>query len=92
MGTREEQGMNKTMLQARVKKLLDDFGGREPLRRLFWSELNYERRDDPLSPRGWPVTVTGVLAEEPTILASGCATRSGRCEPRSPPGLIPTAR
>ena len=63
--------MNNTMLQGRVKKLLDGFGGREPLRRLFWSELNYERREDPLSTRGWPETVTNMLADEPTILASG---------------------
>jgi hypothetical protein len=63
--------MNRTMLQGRVKKLLDGFEGGEPLRRLFWSELNYERRDDPLSTRGWPETVTQVLADEPAILASG---------------------
>ena len=63
--------MNNTMLQGRVKKLLDGFEGGEPLRRLFWSELNYERRDDPLSTRGWPETVSGVLAGGPTILASG---------------------
>ncbi|MEJ7842567.1 MAG: TaqI-like C-terminal specificity domain-containing protein [Rubrobacter sp.] len=65
--------MNKTMLQGRVRKLLDNFEGREPLRRLFWSELNYERREDPLSTRGWPETVTSVLADDPTILASGGA-------------------
>lgn len=59
--------MNKTMLQGRVKKLLDSFEGGEPLRRLFWSELSYERRDDPLSTRGWPETVTDMLAGEPTI-------------------------
>ncbi len=63
--------MNNVVLQGRVRDLLDGFEGREPLRRLFWSELNYERRDDPLSTRGWPETVTGVLAEEPTVLASG---------------------
>ena len=63
--------MDKMMLQGRVKKLLDGFEGREPLRRLFWSELNYERRDDPLSTRGWPETISEVLAGEPKILASG---------------------
>lgn len=44
--------MNNTMLQGRVKRLLDDFEGLEPLRRLFWSDLNYDRRDDLLSTRG----------------------------------------
>lgn len=50
---------------------MDDFEGREPLRRLFWTELNYERRNDPLSMRGWPDTVSGALVEQPTVLASG---------------------
>lgn len=29
------------------------------MRRLFWSELNYDRESAPLSRRGWPETVSG---------------------------------
>lgn len=57
--------------QRRVRGLLEGFRGIEPLKRLFWSELGYERRGDPLSMRGWPGGASDALAEEPTILASG---------------------
>ncbi len=65
--------MDGTALQRRVLRLLENFRGIEPLRRLFWSELNYDRRNDPLSRRGWPEAVSGVLAEDPSIFASGGA-------------------
>ncbi|MGH3145720.1 MAG: hypothetical protein ACRDTR_07940 [Rubrobacter sp.] len=52
-------------------RLLEDFRGLDPLRRLFWSELNYDREDAPLSRRGWPDTVSGVLTEDPVVLATG---------------------
>ena len=57
--------------QIRVRGLLEDFQGIEPLKRLLWSELGYDRRNDALSMRGWPDGASGVLAGEPTILASG---------------------
>lgn len=44
--------MDRTALQRRALKLLENFRGKEPLQRLFWSELNYDRRDNPLSRRG----------------------------------------
>lgn len=65
--------MDVDVLQRRVLRLLENFRGIEPLRRLFWSELNYDRRDDPLSRRGWPETVSSALTEDPVILASGGA-------------------
>lgn len=65
--------MNGDALQRRVLELLESFRGIEPLRRLFWSELNYEQREDPLSRRGWPETISGALAEDPVIFASGGA-------------------
>lgn len=64
--------MEGTALQARVFDLLEDLRGTEPLKRLFWSELGYDRRDDTLSRRGWE-NVSGVLAEDPVIVASGGA-------------------
>ena len=57
--------------QGRVRGLLEGFRGVEPLKRLFWSELGYDRRNDHLSMRGWPEGASGALAEEPEILASG---------------------
>ena len=38
-------------------------------RRLFWSELNYDRVDEPLPTRAWPAAVSDLLAEEPVLLA-----------------------
>ncbi|HET7270325.1 MAG TPA: DNA methyltransferase, partial [Rubrobacter sp.] len=58
-------------LQRKVLGLLDNFRGLDPLRRLFWSELNYDREDAPLSRREGPETVSGVLAEDPVVLATG---------------------
>jgi len=63
--------MEGTSLQRKVFRLLENFQGLDPLRRLFWSELNYDREDAPLSRRGWPDTVSGVLAEDPVVLATG---------------------
>ncbi len=63
--------MDTVRVRKRVKDLLDDFGGLDPLKRLFWSELGYERKGSPLSTRGWPEGASGSLAEEAVILASG---------------------
>ncbi len=63
--------MEGTALQRRVFRLLENFEGLDPLRRLFWSELNYDRENAPLSRRGWPETASGVLAEDPVVFAAG---------------------
>ncbi len=63
--------MEGTALQRRVFRLLENFEGLDPLRRLFWSELNYDRENAPLSRRGWSETVSGVLAEDPVVFAAG---------------------
>ena len=54
-----------------VKQLLDGLRGLEPLKQLFWSELNYARVNEPLSRRGWSDTAASVLAEDPVLFASG---------------------
>ena len=38
-------------------------------KRLFWSELNYDRVDDPLSTRSWPTAAREAVAESPVLLA-----------------------
>jgi type I restriction-modification system DNA methylase subunit len=57
--------------QQSVLNLLHQFKGTEPLKQLFWSELNYERVNTHLSRRGWTDAVAGGLADDPLLLASG---------------------
>ena len=54
-----------------IFEILNNFKGIEPLKELFWTELNYDRVNESLSRRGWPKTATGVLAEDPVLFASG---------------------
>lgn len=57
--------------QRNVLTLLQDFHGQEPLKQLFWSELNYQRVNQPLSRRGWSETANEALAEDPLLFAAG---------------------
>ncbi|MCL4557990.1 MAG: hypothetical protein M1491_05070 [Deltaproteobacteria bacterium] len=45
--------------------------GLEPLKQLFWSELNYNQVNEPLSRHGLSDTANKALAEDPILLASG---------------------
>lgn len=42
----------------------------DALKQLFWSELNYNQANEPLSIRNWPQTVGEFLAEPPTLFAT----------------------
>jgi len=57
--------------QQAVLDLLQGLRGLDPLKQLFWSELNYERVNQPLSRRGWSKTAVEALAEDPVLFASG---------------------
>ncbi len=57
--------------QQTILNLLKDFQGIEPLKELFWRELNYERINESLSRRAWADTVSKVLADDPVLFASG---------------------
>ncbi|HOD03933.1 MAG TPA: Eco57I restriction-modification methylase domain-containing protein [Anaerolineaceae bacterium] len=46
-------------------------------KRLFWTELNYDQANVPLSTREWPETVQRLLAEEPPLLLAQHKTGSG---------------
>jgi len=49
----------------------------EALKQLFWSELNYERANAPLSMRDWPEGIFALLADAPCSTPSAksmCAT------------------
>jgi hypothetical protein len=43
--------------------------GTEPLKRLFWTELNYDRVNRALSRRGWSEAVATTLADDPVLFA-----------------------
>jgi len=57
--------------QQSVHNLLKQFTGLEPLKQLLWSELNYQRVNQPLSRRDWSTTAATALAEDPILFASG---------------------
>ena len=42
----------------------------DALKQLFWSELNYDRANQPLSTRNWPEATRQALVEPPTLLAA----------------------
>ena len=63
--------MAKTERQQSIHNLLRDFQGLEPLKKLFWAELSYERINDPLSRRGWSDTAANALSEDPILFAGG---------------------
>ena len=57
--------------QQAVFDLLHHLKGIDPLKQLFWSDLNYDRVNKALSRRGWTDATAGALAEDPVLLASG---------------------
>ncbi|MBI4639520.1 MAG: Eco57I restriction-modification methylase domain-containing protein [Candidatus Tectomicrobia bacterium] len=57
--------------QQSVLDLIKGLHGLDPLKQLFWSELNYERINQPLSRRGLADTAAKALAEDPVLFASG---------------------
>lgn len=58
-------------LHQAVWGILKELRGTDPLKQLFWSELNYQRVNQSLPRRGWGETATKALAEDPVLLASG---------------------
>lgn len=59
--------------QQSVLTLLKDLRGLDSLKELFWSELNYERVNEPLPRRAWTDTAAKALAEDPVLFAGGGA-------------------
>lgn len=57
--------------QGAVLELLRSLDSLEPLKQLFWSELNYERVNQALSLRGWAEAPAKAVAEEPIFFAAG---------------------
>ena len=59
-----------------VLKLLEQLRGPDALKELFWTELNYERENKPLSMRGWPEVARNALLDDPILFASGGEERA----------------
>ncbi len=62
--------MADTQKQQRVHVLLRKLQGLDVLKQLFWSELNYESVNEPLSRRGWSDTAANALAENPLLFGA----------------------
>ena len=58
---------------AAVLGILRDLRGIEPLKELFWSQLNYRRVNEPISRQGWGQPAGQGLAESPLLFAAGGA-------------------
>ena len=54
-----------------VLGLLQNFSGTEPMKSLFWSQLNYTRANKPITRRGWADGTAALLHEDPVLLATG---------------------
>lgn len=63
--------MSRPGRQQNVLDLLKGLRGIEPLKQLFWSELNYQRVNQPLSRRGWMESAGKTLADDPVLFAGG---------------------
>ncbi|MCU0782839.1 MAG: Eco57I restriction-modification methylase domain-containing protein [Verrucomicrobia bacterium] len=63
--------MSRPERQQNVLDLLKGLRGLEPLKKLFWSELNYQRVNQPLSRRGWTELASNALADDPVLFAGG---------------------
>ena len=57
--------------QETILRLLKNLQGIEPLRELFWTELNYDRQNDQISRWDWADTAKNALAEDPVLFATG---------------------
>jgi hypothetical protein len=57
--------------QAAVLNILSNLKGLDPLKELFWNELNYERVNEPISRQGWTETASKSLADDPLVFAGG---------------------
>ena len=57
--------------QQSVLELLENLNGLDPLKELFWNQLNYERVNQSTSRKGWNETASKALADDPLVFAGG---------------------
>ena len=70
-GPLSKDAMTRPERQQTVLNVLREFRGLEPLKQLFWSELNYQRVNEPIPRHGWAETASKGLAEDPVLFAGG---------------------
>jgi hypothetical protein len=63
--------MTRQERQQTVLDILQNLRGLEPLKTLFWTELNYNSVNQPLSRLGWTDTAASYLTEDPLLFAGG---------------------
>src|SRR2546428_11709547 len=63
--------MTRPERQQTVLNILKDFRGLDSLKQLLWSELNYQRVNQPVTRQGWTDTASKALAEDPVLFAGG---------------------
>ena len=56
--------------QTRILDLLQNFHGIEPLKELFWRELNYDRQNDPISRESWTPRDISSTEDAPLLFAT----------------------
>ena len=56
--------------QTRILDILQNFHGIEPLKELFWRELNYDRQNDQISRDDWNETDRSYTADAPLLFAT----------------------
>jgi len=54
-----------------ILEILRELRGLEPLKELFWAELNYDHINRPLPRHGWNQAAASALAEDPILFAGG---------------------
>jgi hypothetical protein len=57
--------------QQSVLDLLENLNGLDPLKELFWNQLNYDRVNQSVSRKGWNETASKALADDPLVFAGG---------------------
>lgn len=57
--------------QQAILGILKNLRGLDPLKELFWTQLNYQRINQPVSRRGWTETARQALADDPLLFAGG---------------------
>jgi hypothetical protein len=62
---------SQTERQQSVLDLLHGLKGQEPLKKLFWTELNYDKANSPISRKGWGEQASSALADDPVLFATG---------------------
>jgi len=60
-----------TQRQQSVLDLLQSLKGLDPLKKLFWTELNYDKASSPISRKGWGEQASSALVDDPMLFATG---------------------